>query len=78
MLKRGYRDMMRGVDAETISRAIDAYVHSERDREIVKLCLLNGISYTRIADRLPEWVSPRTIQNVLNRCMPVILEHIKR
>ena len=78
MIKRGYRDTLRGVDAETITRAIDAYVHSERDREILKLCFLHGISYTRIADRLPEWVSPRTVQNIVNRCMPVILEHIKR
>lgn len=78
MIKRGYRDMLRSVDAESITRAIDAYVHNERDREILKLCFLHGVSYTRIADRMPEWVSPRTVQNIVNRCMPEILNHIKR
>lgn len=78
MKKRGYKDMVRGIDARLIDRTIDDFVLSERDREIIKMSLLNDVSYTRIADRLPEWVSPRTIQNILNRWMPVILEHLER
>lgn len=78
MKKRGYKKMVRGIDARLIDRTIDDFVLSERDREIIKLSLLNDVSYTRIADRLPEWVSPRTIQNILNRWMPVIMEHLKR
>lgn len=76
MLKRGYRDMVRGMDAQNVSRIIDAYVHNDRDREILKLSLLHGVSYTRIADRLEPWVSPRTIQEIMNRWMPVIKEHL--
>lgn len=78
MVKRGYKDMMRGVDSQRISRLIDAYVHSERDREIIRLSLIHGVSYSRIADRLDDFVSPRTVQAVMNRWMPVILEHVKR
>lgn len=70
--------MMRGVESQRIENLVDAYVHSDRDREIIKLSLVHGVSYTGIADRIDPWVSPRTIQNVLNRCMPVILEHIKQ
>lgn len=76
MLKRGYRDMVRGMDAQRVSAIIDAYVHSDRDREIIKLNLLRGVSYTHIADRIEPWVSPRTIQAVMNRWMPIIKEHL--
>ena len=78
MLKRGYKAMMRGIESERISQIIDAYVHSDRDREIIKLSLLHDISYTNISDRLQDWVSPRTVQAVMNRWMPLILEHLKR
>lgn len=76
MTKRGYRDMVRGMDGERLGRIIDAYVLSDRDREIIKLNLLHGVSYTRIADRIEPWVSPRTIQEIMNRWMPIIKEHI--
>lgn len=78
MMKRGYKDMVRGMDAQTVDRIIDAYVHSDRDREIIKLNLLHGVSYTRIADQLEPWLSPRSIQEVMNRWMPIIMEHLKR
>ena len=78
MMKRGYKEMVRGIESERVSRVIDAYVHNERDREIIKLSLLHDVSYTRIADRIEPWVSPRAIQKIMNRWMPVIMEHIKR
>lgn len=78
MLKRGYKIMVRGIDSERINQIIDAYVHSDRDREIIKLSLLHDISYTQISDRLKDWVSPRTVQAVMNRWMPLIMEHLKR
>lgn len=78
MKKKDYKGMMVGVDSETINALIDAYVHNDRDREILKLNLLHGISYMRIADQLNPWVSPRWIQEIMNRWMPVILEHLKR
>ena len=77
MIKRGYRDMVRGVESQRIEGLVDAYVHNDRDREIIKLSLVHGVSYTRIADRIDPWVSPRTVQTVLNRWMPVIMEHVE-
>lgn len=78
MIKRGYREQVRGVDARIVSEVIDAYVLSDRDREIIKLNLLHGMSYTRISEIIEPWVSPRWIQEIMNRWMPLILEHIKR
>lgn len=76
MNKRGYKQMVRGVDGERLCRIINDYVHNERDREIIKLNLIHGVSYMHIADRIEPWVSPRTIQEIMNRWMPVIKEHL--
>lgn len=76
MNKRGYKEMVRGIDRERLCRVIDGYVHNERDREIIKLNLIHGVSYMHIADRIEPWVSPRTIQEIMNRWMPLIKEHL--
>lgn len=70
--------MVQGVSRAAVEDIIRGYVHNERDREILRMSLLDGISYTRIADRLEPWLSPRAIQDVMNRWMPVIMEHLKR
>lgn len=70
--------MVQGVQSTKLCQVIDDYVHSDRDREIIKMSLLHGVSYTRIADRLEPWLSPRTIQEIMNRWMPVIMDHIER
>lgn len=70
--------MVQGVQSTHLCQVIDDYVHSERDREIIKMSLLHGVSYTRIADRLEPWLSPRTIQEIMNRWMPIIMDHIDR
>ena len=77
MTTRGYRDLMRGYDAQRITRVVDDYVHSDRDKEIIKLNILHGVSYTDIPERLDPWVSTRTVQNAMNRWMPLVLEHLK-
>lgn len=67
---------MRGVESERIERIINTYVHSQRDRQVIKLAVLDDISYTRISQRLDLEVSSRTVQEIMNRWMPVILEHL--
>lgn len=76
MKKHDYKGRMRGVESERIERIIDAYVHSQRDRQVIKLAVLDDISYTRISQRLDLEVSSRTVQEIMNRWMPVILEHL--
>lgn len=76
MNKKGYKNMVMGIPHEQIERAIDAYVHSPRDRKILKLCLLHGQSYTKIAGRLDLEISSRSVQEVMNRWMPIIKDHL--
>lgn len=76
MKKHDYKGRMHGVESERIERIINAYVHSQRDRQVIKLAVLDDISYTRISQRLDLEVSSRTVQEIMNRWMPVILEHL--
>ena len=76
MTKHDYKGRMVGRTTEEISNLIDAYVHSGRDREVIRLSLLEGESYTRIAGRLDLEVSSRTVQQIMNRWMPIILDHM--
>lgn len=78
MTKRGYKEMMVGVENKRIEEIIDDYVHIHRDRKVLKLSLMHNVSYTNIAGRLDLNVSSRTVQTIMNRWMPVIMEHLKR
>lgn len=76
MKKRGYKDALRGVENARIEAIIDAYVHSQRDRKVLKLSMIHDISYTRISQRMDLQVSSRTVQSIMNRWAPVILDHL--
>lgn len=76
MKKRGYKEAVHSVPSTEIDRIINEYVHSQRDRKVIKLALLNNLSYTQIAGRLELEISSRTVQAVMNRWMPVILDHL--
>lgn len=76
MGKRWYKDAVIGVESERIEQLIRSYVHSARDREVVRLALLDDISYTHIADRLELNVSSRNVQEIMNKWAPIILAHL--
>ncbi|MBP3647200.1 MAG: hypothetical protein J6K55_12345 [Clostridia bacterium] len=76
MKKHDYKGRMRGLERAKIEQMIDAYVLNQRDRKVIKLALLNDISYTNIAGRLDLEVSSRTVQEIMNRWMPIIMEHL--
>ena len=76
MLKYGYKNMMVGVTNKHIEELIEDYVHSPRDRKVLKLCLMHNFSYTQIAGRADLNVSSRTVQTIMNRWMPIISQHL--
>lgn len=76
MLKHDYKGMMVGITNKRIEELVDEYVHSPRDRKVLKLCLMHSFSYTQIAGRTDLSVSPRTVQTIMNRWMPVLLKHL--
>lgn len=46
-----------------IRALIDEWVHSERDREILKRRLIDGITFERLAEEFD--MSPRQIKNIV-------------
>lgn len=48
-----------------IERRISEYIHSERDRRIMRLRLIDGLTYERIAEAFE--MSPRYIRALVKR-----------
>lgn len=49
-----------------IAGIIDEYIHSERDRKLLKRRLIDGITYERIAEEFD--LSVRQVKNIVYRC----------
>lgn len=54
-----------------IIRRINEYIHSERDRKIMKLKLVDGYTHERIAEIME--MSPRHIIRIVRECRKAIL-----
>lgn len=48
-----------------IAKAIDEYVHSERDRKILRLRFIDGFTYEKIAEVVD--MSPRRIPAIIKK-----------
>lgn len=57
-----------------VEKAIDEYIHSERDRKILKRRLIDGICYEPLAEEFD--LSVRYIKSIIYKCEDVIFSHI--
>lgn len=57
-----------------ISGIIDEYIHSERDRKLLKRRLIDGITYERIAEEFD--LSVRQVKNIVYRREDELFRHI--
>lgn len=58
-----------------IAQVIDEYIHSERDRGIIKDRLINGLSIERLADKYDR--SPRAMQRTVAKLQSVVFLHMR-
>ena len=68
------------VTNEDIQKAIDSWIHSERDRLILKLRLIDGYTYMQISDYLYEHkiiLSDRQIKNIVSKTEQKLFKHMK-
>jgi hypothetical protein len=72
------------VSNEDIQKAIDLWIHSERDRIILKLRLIDGYTYMQISDYLYEHqdkvkkpLSSRQISNIVSDAEQKLFKHLK-
>lgn len=68
------------VTNEQIENAIDAWVHSERDRIILKKRLIDGYTFQQISDYLHDEhrieLSVRQLKNIIPRLEQKLFKHI--
>ena len=71
--------MKRHIDLDNITNSeidhlIAEYIHSERDRDILHLRLVDGLTYEKIADR--KDMSVRQIKNIIYRAEARLFKHL--
>lgn len=57
-----------------IEAVIDEYIHSERDRAIMKRRLIDGICYEPLADEFN--LSVVGIRKIVSKCEKIIFRHL--
>ena len=57
-----------------ISALIDEFIHSERDRAILKRRLIDGICYEPLAEEFD--LSVKQIQNIISKSEKVLFKHL--
>lgn len=57
-----------------IAEIIDEYIHSERDRKLLKRRLIDGITYERIAEEFE--LSVRQVKTIVYRAEKTIFDHV--
>lgn len=58
-----------------IEHLIDEWIHSERDRKILKRRLIDGICYEPLANEMD--MSVRQIKNIVSKAEEKLFRHIK-
>ena len=55
---------------------ISEYIHSQRDRQILKLCFVDGITHEKIAEVVD--LTPRQVSNIISKGSIIIAEQLER
>lgn len=58
-----------------ISHLIDEYIHSERDRNILKRRLIDGLTYERLAEEFD--LSVRQTKKIVYKSEELLFQHIE-
>ena len=56
---------------------IDEYIHSARDRLILKLCFIDGVTHEKIAEHENVDLTPRQVSNIISKGSIIIAERLE-
>lgn len=65
---------MRDYTNSEIQHIIEEWIHSKKDREILHLRLIDGLTIEELAERFDR--SPRQMQRIINRLQTIVFLHI--
>lgn len=58
-----------------IEEVINEWIHSERDREVLKYRLIHGYTYSQLADKFYP-LSERQIKNIIYKAERILFKHL--
>lgn len=58
-----------------ISNIIDEYIHSERDRRVLKSRYIDGLTYERLSEKYD--LSVKQIRNIILKSEATLFRHLK-
>lgn len=67
-------DKLDNISNSQLSNAIDEWIHSERDRKILKRRLIDGICYEPLADEFG--ISVRHMKSIVSKAEAKLFRHI--
>lgn len=56
---------------------IDEHIHSARDRLILKLCFIDGVSHEKISEHEDVDLTPRQVSNIISKGSLVIVKYLE-
>lgn len=74
MVKAKGRGKGNSLSRSELSALIDEWILNERNRNILKRRLLDGITYDRLAEEFD--LSDRQIKSIVYKCQDIIFRHI--
>lgn len=70
-------DGVREYSTDEMSTIIDQYIHHERNRKILKLRYLDGLTYEKIAEHPEIDLTRNQVRNIIYKSQAVLLRHLK-
>lgn len=74
MTKSEWAEIHESYNSEQWERLIDLWILNKRDRDILKAHLLDGITYSELAEI--HRVEPLQIQRIMNKGRKTLLKHL--
>lgn len=59
---------------DEIDEAITQWIHKDRDRQVLRLKLLDGLTYEEVAERMD--MSPKGVQKIVYRSEDKLFKHL--
>ena len=60
-----------------MEQIIDEHIHSSRDRLILKLCFIDGVTHEKIAEHDDVDLTPRQVSNIISKGSIIIAERLE-
>lgn len=68
------RELIQNHSKDELLQTIDQYIHHQRNRDILKRRLLDGICFEPLAEEFD--LTPRQCKNIVKECQEIVFKHL--